>query len=224
MTTFSVILAVHIFFGTLALLSGVVTLSLKKGSTWHRKIGVGFVVCMMAMGVTGIVLALMDLSFLFIVIGVFAMYLAATGWRAATRSTSGVGAFEQWALAVVLLTTLASAALGVFGLAKGTNVAGSPSVLYLSFAFYGVLFTVLDVRARRRGGLSGAERLADHLWRVIMGLIFATTALFVANAEVLPAAMQKPYFTWGPIALLYGVLVYWLVRVLRGKTPSFTPK
>ncbi len=216
MAIYAVLLRTHIVFGSAALLAGLVALCLAKGSRWHRRVGVGFVVSMLVMGTTGIALAVIDPHLLFIVIGVFAIYLAGSGWRAARRGEGEVGGLERASLTLALAATLAAAAITTWGFARGTNVSGEPPFLYLAFAVYGVIFAWRDARVLRRRGLTGAERIADHLWRMVMGMIFATTALFVANARVLPEPMQKPLVSWAPVALLFAVLAYWLVRVLRG--------
>lgn len=220
MTAFSAILIVHIVFGAAALAAGLAALALGKGSRWHRRAGVAFVATMLGMGVTGLVLALLHFNLMFIIISVFATYLALTGWRSARRGSAAAGLPEVLALLVVSLTTLGAAAAGAFGLLTGDPVSDLPPVLFLGFAVEGSIFAALDARVLRRGRLTGAARPADHLWRMIMALIFAAFAFFIANAHVLPAPLRRPWVTWMPVGLLFGTMIYWLIRVRWEGRPS----
>lgn len=223
MTTFSATLGVHIGFGSIALLSGALALCLKKGSRSHRHVGIVFGTSMIAMGLTGIALALMHLSALFIMIGVLSTHLAATGWRAARRRTADPGRFEHVAFMVSLLTMMCAMAMGVMSLVRGEPIHDAPAALYLALAGDAFIFAYLDLRLLMGKSLTGTGRIADHVWRMIVGLIFAAFALFVANPQVFPDAWPQPLTSIAPLAVLAITLVYWMVRVLRprrGRAPS----
>ena len=91
MTFFSIILLVHIVFGSIAILAGVVALCLPKGQKMHRRTGFWFVVGMLAMGITGIALAIVRLNYFFLIVGIFAIYLTLTGWVVIKRRSNTVG-------------------------------------------------------------------------------------------------------------------------------------
>ena len=55
---------------------------------------------------------------------------------------------------------------------------------------------------------------------MIFALIYAVTALFVANPRVFPDALQTPFFQWSPVAVLFVVLIYWLIRIKFGNWRS----
>ena len=77
-TLYSSLLTLHIATGSLALLTGTVNMLRQKGGEKHRKMGRLYVRCMLATGVSALVMAqLKPNPFLFIV-GVFTIYLVDT--------------------------------------------------------------------------------------------------------------------------------------------------
>lgn len=123
--------------------------------------------------------------------------------------------FDWAALGFVLLCCAASVAKGLWVDDERLGVANMPAILFFALAAEAALFATLDARFIWLGGVSGSKRIARHLWRMIAGLIFAAFAFFVANPQVFPQAMRKPYVLYAPIWVLLVVLVYWLVRVRR---------
>jgi hypothetical protein len=64
-----------------------------------------------------------------------------------------------------------------------------------------------------RGGISGARRIARHLWRMCLALFSAAGSFFIGQQKVMPAFMHG-----SPILLALGisplfVMVFWLIRV-----------
>ncbi len=216
-SVFSAILTVHIVMGTLAIMAGVTALCLPKGQKLHRKIGSTFVLCMTAVGATGIALGLLRFSYFNIIIGIFTIYLTLTGWHAIKKIDARIGLVEKLSPAIAIFTGMIAGFITIWSLINNQEVSGMPAFLYMGFAIYGAIFACLDGLKIIRGGWSGASRIVDHVWRMIMALIFAVTALFVANPGVFPEALQQPHLQWAPVALLFAVLIYWLIRVLGGK-------
>ena len=83
-----------------------------------------------------------------------------------------------------------------------------------------------DVRMLLRGGVSGAKRLARHLWRMCYGLFIAAGSFFLGGANrplrLLSSVgigqhLPKPLFSMGLYLVLtilpLVLLVFWLVRV-----------
>ena len=80
--------------------------------------------------------------------------------------------------------------------------------LVLAIAAGGDLFVIIS------GGVSGASRIARHLWRMCVALTLATgSALSNGLPRLLPAAYQLPDWTLYLQVIWVALLVYWMVRV-----------
>ena len=79
------ILDLHILSGTLGMLSGFVTVFLRKGSRRHGIAGNVFVISMMSLSLTGVYLALMKSQPGNVIGGTLTFYLVTTAWLTARR-------------------------------------------------------------------------------------------------------------------------------------------
>ena len=112
------ILAVHICAGTLGLVSGAATLSLRKGSPRHVLAGKIFVLSMLTMAAGAVYLAITKHQTNNIGGGIFTFYLILTAWLTARRRDGETSRFD-W---VVLLIPLA---LGILTWMNGLRVVRS---------------------------------------------------------------------------------------------------
>src|SRR5215831_5769239 len=97
----SSILIFHICGGIMGLLSGAVAVAFRKGSPRHGIAGNVFVASMAGMAAAGVLLAIMKREPGNILGGTFTVYLVATAWLTAGRTTQ-TGIFDWAALFVVL--------------------------------------------------------------------------------------------------------------------------
>jgi hypothetical protein len=73
---------------------------------------------------------------------------------------------------------------------------------------------ITDAKVVLAGGISGAPRIARHLWRMCVALIFATGSFFTnALPRLLPGPMHVSSAFFFPILLPLGLLVFWMIRV-----------
>jgi uncharacterized membrane protein len=91
----------HICSGAVALLSGAVAMSLRKGSRRHRLAGDVFVVSMLCLGATGATVGIIkyhltnsEAQLANFFVGILTFYLVATAWWAARRRDSEAGIFD----------------------------------------------------------------------------------------------------------------------------------
>ena len=215
-------LVLHVGSGAVAILSGAGALIVRKGGSLHRRFGAVFFVAMLGMGVAASLLAFAavergHLSQMGNVFGgVFAAYLVATGWLAVRRPPGVVGRAEiaGCALAVVFagvaLFWVLPMTLSPEGVAQGLPLP-APIVL----AGVAALLAVLDLKVILQGGVSGVSRILRHLWRMCLGMFFATGSFFIGQQADMPAAIQG-----SPILILLGVapllaMAFWLVEARR---------
>ncbi len=210
----SPLLFLHIIAGTLGMLSGFVAVFLLKGSRRHGLAGNVFVVAMLSLGASGAYLAVMKSQPGNILGGIFTFYLVATAWMTARRGDGGTSILD-WAglllcsvLAVVEVTLGAQAATSPTGLRYDY-----PPGPYFFLGSVAVLAAIGDIRMLVRGGISGSQRIARHLWRMCFGLFIAASSIFLARAHLFPALLRKTGTLYFLSALPLLLMFFWLLRV-----------
>lgn len=212
----------HIAAGGVGLAAGFAALAFRKGERLHRIAGTAFFVAMLFMSGVGAAMALFLPNRPTVLVGVLTFYLVATAWATVRREEGRVGRFEVFALVVV-------AVVAALNLVAGWVAAASPKgamdqIPYqMIFVFAGVatLAAVTDYRVIRRGGVSGAPRIARHLWRMCTALLIATTSFFFGQQKVLPEALHGSPVLFIPTLTVLVLMVFWLFRVRFSK--AFAP-
>jgi hypothetical protein len=210
----SPILLLHIASGTLGMLSGFVTVFLRKGSRRHGLAGNVFVVSMMILGASGAYMATLKHQPGNILGGTFTFYLVATAWLTAKGRDARTNIFNWSALLVVF-------GVAAFEMTYGLEAATSPTGLrydyppgpYFLFGSIAVLATVGDIRMLVRGGIAGTQRLARHLWRMCFALFIAAASIFLARQQLFPAILQRTGVLVFLSVLPLLLLIFWLFRV-----------
>jgi hypothetical protein len=214
------ILVLHISAGSLGVLSGYAALSVRKGERLHRAFGTIFFFSMLTVSTLAVYLALFvppthvggappSAS---VSVGILTFYLAATAWMTVKRKEGGVGLFEKGALMAVLGVTTA---LLIFGLRAASIPAARPGlyVPYFVFASFAAFAAAMDFKVILRGGISGAPRIARHLWRMCFALFFAAAFFFLGQQGSMPRFMRgSPVLlipAFAPLVLMF----FWLFRV-----------
>jgi uncharacterized membrane protein len=211
--SFSPVLVFHISAGTVALLSGTAVMSFRKGSHRHRVAGDVFVIAMLSLSASGAYLGFMKHQTLNGLQGVLTFYLVATAWWTAKRRDGQTGIFDWGALIVPLAV---GAALVIYGLeaanrqtgSKGGDAAGA----YFIFGSVALLFAAGDVRMLVRGGVSGSQRIARHLFRMCYAL-FTATASFSLGRQIFPAFLRKTGVLYLLSFLPLILMIFWLFRI-----------
>jgi uncharacterized membrane protein len=224
---YSPILLVHIFAGTVGLLSGTAAIFFRKGSSRHVLAGKIFVAAMLTMAVGATYLAIVKHQPSNIGGGILTFYLIGTAWLTARRR-DGQTSRVDWLLLIVPLT------LGILTWMNGIKIvrsgASSQDGVPVGMTFFMGSIMLLaaagDLRMLLRGGLFGANRIARHLWRMCFGLFIASGSFFlgpsnrplrllsrVGLGQHLPAALFSTalylFLTLLPLVLL----IFWLLRV-----------
>lgn len=213
------LLFLHIAGGMFGLLSGTVAMVYRKGSRGHRLSGDVFVVSMMIMGACGSILALMKHQPDNFFGGLVTFYMVTTGWLTGRNRQQETGLLDWGALVFALM--LGGSLLTLSVLVASGQAARQPGVpigMYFFLAAITLLAAAGDVRVLARGGISGAPRLARHLWRMCFGLFIASGSFFLGKQEFFPAALRKPYLLVPMAILPLVMLIYWLVRVRARKS------
>ena len=212
------VLTLHIGGGVVGLGSGAVAAVAAKGGRVHRAAGNVFFVAMLTMGAMAAVASPFMSSLpqqANLVGGIFTFYLVSTAWMTVRRPEGRTGRLE---VAVAPLAPIA-AALAIWFLwriaedppppAPGQT---PPQATYFIVGI-AVLAACGDAHAILRGGLSGAQRLARHLWRMCLALFFAAGSFFLGQQQLLPALARGSPLLFLPALAPLVLMVFWLVRL-----------
>jgi hypothetical protein len=137
----------------------------------------------------------------------------ATGWATVRRKKPGVGLFDYGALALAVAVAGVGIAFTVHAANDVTGLfAGKPALLYGIFACLAAFAAALDIRVLLRGGVSGRQRVARHVWRMCTALFFASGSFFLGQQKVMPVFIQgSPLLIVLALAPLM-LMIFWLVR------------
>src|SRR5688572_8552961 len=78
---FNTFLVLHIVGGSVGLITGTINIARSKGGKSHTLIGKMFSYCMLTAGVSSFVLSILHPNYFLFMVGVFSVYLVATGHR-----------------------------------------------------------------------------------------------------------------------------------------------
>jgi hypothetical protein len=212
----------HIGGGTIGLFSGAIAAFARKGGKLHRNAGNIFTASMLVMASFALYLAVVipgQIPNLFG--GTFAGYLVVTAWLTVWRKPGTIGFAEKVAFAVVLCLLLFFGVLSFFlvtGLPlpfkSATAIKGPVLIAMYSITLVLAIAAVSDVKMMLAGGISGAPRIARHLWRMCTGLLLATGSAFTNGLpRLLPGHVHVGTIFFLPQLVPFGLLVFWMVRV-----------
>ena len=214
------VLVLHIGGGSIGIVSGAAALALRKGGRLHRIAGDVFFVSMLTMAAIGASVSPLMGHPLDSTMGVFAFYLVATGWATVMRKAGAIGRFERGAFAVAFAGAVTALAFAVQAARSPTGLLGGypPAGYYVVASLLGFAAT-LDLKLILRGGITGAARIARHLWRMCTALWIAAGSLFLGQSQLFPAPVRQSFVLFVPELLILALLIFWLLRV--GFTKAF---
>lgn len=228
--TYSPVLLIHICGGVIGILAGSTALAASKGSSLHRRSGVVFVVAMLSMAAAGSYVAFVKGQPTNVMAGIFTIYLVATAWLTMMRKEEETGRIEFGLLLLGLAAGTSSLILGWQATHRAEGIAAGESVVpYVIFGSAALLAVAGDVRMLVRGGVSGAQRLVRHFWRMCFALFIAAGSFFVGTASdpvlrksglratLFTPAIRKTHLPEVPVLIIVVLTIFWLFRVWFGK-------
>ena len=211
------ILIAHMAGGVIAILMAIVALSARKGSRVHRAAGNVFFLAMLmgASGAAWLGYHAVPQDIGDVVAGVITIYLVSTAWVTAKRADKEIGAFEVVAFLIIAAGALFAYIDTTAQVQKGIALLGGvPGYIFASVAG---LCALLDLSVILRRGLAGRQRIARHLWRMLLGFFIAAGSFFPGQIHLFPEFIRETK----PIILLFipafsiiALMFFWLARVL----------
>ena len=212
----------HIAAGCFAIVAGYTAVLAAKGERLHRLAGTIFVAAMLILASVGVYLSVVlqgqlpgEISN--IAGGGIAFYLVLTAYMTVKSPQGTIGPFEK----SLFVMPLCFGAMFFFWGFKAENSPkhafdGYHPSMFFIFAVLSVFFAALDVRVLVKGGLTGAARIARHVWRMCFAFFFAAASFFVGQQKVMPAWMHgsKALLVLGLAPL--GFMLFWMVRIRIG--------
>lgn len=212
--TYLPILILHICGAIMGLLSGSVALFARKGSPLHRSSGNVFFISMLIMTAGAVYLALIKQQLINIIVGALTFYLVATGWATIMRKEGETGLFEFGALFLALADGTTALLFG-WQATHGANGLkdGYPAAAYFIFGSVALFAASSDIRMLTRGGVSGGQRIARHLWRMCSAFFITVLSFFLGKQRLFPEVILKTHLNLVPILIVAVLMIYWLIRV-----------
>ena len=206
---------VHITAGSVALLSGYVTLYATKGASVHRRIGMVFVYAMLTMCTMGGILAIAHNAApgINVPAALITGAMVITGLTTVRPVTAFTRSIDLFATLLTLSVGLVNARYAIEAFANGGSRDGIPAFPFVLFGTAGLLATIGDVRIMRSGPLRGARRVARHLWRMSFALLVAALSFFIGQAKVIPKPIRIMPLLAIPLLAVIVTMFYWLWRV-----------
>ena len=226
-TLITYLLIVHIATGCIALLVGLIPMFAQKGNLLHKRAGLVFVYCMIAVAVTALLLCVLQpfkLMRLFLAgIAVFSFYLTMTGWRATKQKNGHITPFDRSLTYVTLAVSVMMISYGVYLL-----VANGASFFPIVFAFFGVLTFVFAQKDARQFGqpMEKMHWFFQHITRMGGAYIATFTAAIVTNIDRIAPAGSPDWIAtllWIAPSLIGGLLIGRTVRYYIIKFNSSKP-
>jgi len=215
------------------MLLGASALLAAKGGTVHRRSGLLFVYAMVAMGISGSILATaFSLTNVNVLGGFVAAYFVITALTTVRTPSVWTRWLDVAALAVAIALALVETGLGFMALASPTTIPGCafchtldgvPFFMLFFMAAITTLAAAGDIRVIRFGALRAGPRLARHLWRMCFGLFIAAGSFFsvpMRVAKILPQPFTTPAMRALPVVLVFVAMFYWLWRVRTRRLPT----
>ncbi len=183
---FIFLLIIHVIAATISLISGTIQMFRQKGDVLHKNIGKYFFFGMLFTGISGILMSLIHFNLFLSIIGIFTIYMVATGQRFLAFKTIykvlHAGKID-WIISIIML--MFSFGFIVYGLVLLINSNSFGSVLIV-FGSISILMVLQDFRIYRGNSRVKNFWLLVHFQRMIGAYIAAITAFIVVNNTYLP--------------------------------------
>lgn len=208
----SIVIFVHVLFGTLAVLSGFIAISAGKGNRRHKAAGKVYVLTMIVMAVAGALAAFLLSQVINLFAAGLTCYLVLTAWHAAKHPIIKKDRFSVIANLFILLISISALSVGYTAMQSADGA--YQSYHYAAYFFIGGvsgLAAVLDAYLLIKGNLNTRQRLIRHIWRMTFSYFIAVGSLFTGpGASAFPDVIRESGVLSIPEPLVLLVMLYWI--------------
>src|SRR6476646_2845307 len=184
------LIPVHVIGAAIAIVSGFVSLYVRKGGPLHRRSGTVFVYAVLVRSLSGAVMAVGRTSAgMNSPAGLVTAYLVLTSLLTVRPASAASRRVERGAMLAAFAIGAASLGLAVLSAGRGTAGFVCPQVVFGSLALGAAAG---DRRMLRGGGLEGKPRLRRHLWRMCVALFIASASFVFGPVRRIPEPLRIP--------------------------------
>jgi uncharacterized membrane protein len=208
-----ILIYIHAFFGGLGLITGMISIFVKKGAVNHKKAGKVFSYSMVISSLISIVITHMPKhgNLFLLLIGIFTIYMVLAGNRALTlknKSKTSADWIDKSISGTMLLASIIMVTLGIVGMVQHID----NSVLFIFFGGFGAFLSLKDFQTFKIFKEKKNAWLINHLGRMIGALIASVTAFLVAGLNI------GTTLVWMTPSLLgTAYIIYWTRKIDKGK-------
>jgi hypothetical protein len=188
--------------------------SRKAGNGRHAQAGDYYYLSMSVMTVSAAILTIWEPDRLTLGAAIWTFYLVHTSRSAALERSGQMDATWRWTLPLGALATIIFMHGGWVALAEPNDeFQGMPATAFFIFGSGALLAFLFDLSLFWRSRLSQRQRIARHLWRMVVAYFLAVTSLFLGQQDdVFPFMAGSPVLLL-PSILTLAFLFFWIVRV-----------
>jgi hypothetical protein len=172
-----------------------------------------FVYAMVAMSLSGALIATLNGADVSVVAGLLTFYFVVTALWTVRRRTNPSRLIERAGMFFALLVSLLAFKLG-FGLVGSGRPETAPIFV---FGIVGLLAAAGDMRVIRAGTIHGASRITRHLWRMCFAMWVAAASFFWGPPGRVPELIRIPVLLAVAVLLPVAAMLYWLWRLRAGR-------
>ena len=207
-----VVWLIHFPAGSVAILAAIAAFYHPKGSSKHKRAGQAFTLSMLIMLISGGIAAALKGSADEVFLAALVSYSVFTAWLTVRHRQPIIGVLEYLALAYIVLYALVAVSVD-----PDWDKVKEPGN-YIFNAVLALVFAIGDTRNILLQGMSQAHRLARHIWRISFSLVWAALAFGDKIIKILDSTIdQMPYVVVIPASVVLGMMIYWLLRVFKGR-------
>lgn len=222
----ALLLTAHVGGGAVGMVSGFTAMIARKGGAAHLMAGKVFFFAMLTMAGVGAAVApfMNDAGRLTNVLaGTLTCYLVLTARLAASRRDGQMGRLEQAGL-LFALGGVAALLTAIWLNNHAAHPAHGPEEMGLYvFLLIISIAAASDLHLILRRGLTGAPRIARHIWRQSVALTIATGSFFLGQPKFVPALLRDTGLSALPVLAGLVLMVFWLIRIRIPRRPRPVP-
>ncbi len=205
---FAIFISLHAISGSIALLSGAISIIARKGNNWYKKSGIIFFYAMMLAGISGIVASVIPghYSYFLFVVGIFSTYLVLSGYRALRFRKVQNDRNILWDKVLSTIMFFVAVGMITYGILVITLGSLMRSILIVFVIIEG-LSAFSDFKAFRDLQVLRKKYLRMHIGKISGGFIASVTAFLITNDVLLGIV------GWLLPSVLGGMFItYWLKK------------
>ncbi|MCS6974817.1 MAG: hypothetical protein N2044_08340 [Cyclobacteriaceae bacterium] len=202
------LLLIHILGGSLGLITGILSMILKKGDQNHVRTGRIFFYSMMTTGSTSLILAVINPNEFLFTVGLFTLYMIISAKRyisSTTRNRMTPTLTDKIITGIMLAAGILFMVFGIFRITRMENF----GIVFITFGVIGLGFVFQDYRNFTGKSYFKNPGLLAHLQRMTGGFIAATTAFLVVNIRYFPEQIPDILFWLLPTFLFTPLIIKW---------------